>query len=170
LSSIRDQNQKARRDVTYIGIDIEKAFGHHWRRLEIEGLHYEVRDARTFDGYKNLSLACALFAVQFIPPPDKLPLLRKLNDGLVTGGALIIAEKVFASTSRIQDALTFPYYDFKLRQGFKPKQILDKERQLRGQMTLWNEAELMSALQETGFREIETIWTNFPFVALVALK
>ena len=44
---------------------------------------------------------------------------------------MIIAEKVFASTARLQDALTFPYYDFKLVNGFTAQDILDKERYRR---------------------------------------
>jgi tRNA (cmo5U34)-methyltransferase len=86
------------------------------------------------------------------------------------GGAVIIAEKVLATNSRFQDALTFPYYDGKLQNGFSPQEILDKERSLRGQMTLWTEAELKAALCESGFREVQLIWANFPFVALLAVK
>ena len=97
-------------------------------------------------------------------------LLRRIYEGLVEGGALIIAEKTVAETGRIQDAITFPYYDFKIKMGFSEKDILDKERALRGQMTLWTETELKRALRQVGFREIESIWRNYMFVGHLALK
>lgn len=170
LASIRRANQAARPDVQYLGIDIEPGFGVHWERLRAKNLIFEVADARTYQGLAGLSLALSLFTLQFIRAVDKLPLLKRIYDGLVDGGALLIAEKTLAETARLQDALTFPYYDYKLGKGFSPQDILDKERGLRGQMTLWAEAELKGALKEVGFREIEAIWRNYMFVGLLALK
>ena len=170
LASVRRANQAARPDIQYVGADIEPGFSIHWERLRARNLRYDAADARTHQGYVDLSLALSLFTVQFIRPADKLPLLRRVYDGLVEGGALIIAEKTLAETARLQDALTFPYYDYKLEKGFSPQHILDKERSLRGQMTLWTEAELRAVLSQVGFREIEPIWRSFMFVGLLALK
>lgn len=97
-------------------------------------------------------------------------MLRRIYNGLVEGGALIIAEKTLAENARLQDALTFPYYDYKLAKGFTPKQILDKERSLRGQMTLWSETELGAALADSGFRQIQTFWKTMIFVGVLAIK
>ena len=95
-------------------------------------LRFMVSDARNHE-FQPLSYACSLFTLQFINFPDKLPLLERVYDRMLDGGALLIAEKVLASSARLQDALTFPYYDFK-RQTFDDRQILEKERSLRGQM------------------------------------
>ena len=126
----------------------------HWERLRARNLRYEVADARTYQGYDDLSLVLSVLTIQFIRPLDKLPLLQRIYDGMVEGGAMIIAEKTLAVSARLQDALAFPYYDYKLRQGFSEKDILDKERSLRGKMTLWTEAELKLALLQVGFREM----------------
>jgi tRNA (cmo5U34)-methyltransferase len=170
LTSIMKECRRSRKGVTYLGIDIEPGFSAHWKRNETRDLRFQVCDARTFQGLHNISLACSMFALQFIPPPDKLSLLRRVYDGLVVGGSLLISEKVLASTPRLQDALTFPYYDYKISRRFKPKEILDKERTLRGQMTLWTRKELEANIRDAGFREIELIWDSFPFIALIALK
>jgi tRNA (cmo5U34)-methyltransferase len=159
---------RARRGVTYFGIDSEPGFGAHWRRRRRRNVRFECRDARSYE-FRNISLALSVFTLQFIPPRDKVPLLQRVRDGLAPGGALIIAEKVLASTSRLQDAITFPYYDEKLRRGFSAEQILDKERKLRGQMTLFTEAELTQVLRLVGFRELELIWANTPFTAVLAI-
>jgi tRNA (cmo5U34)-methyltransferase len=169
LASIRRANRAIRPDVQYIGIDVEPGFGVHWDRLKAKNLRFDVADARAYD-FSNSSLILSVFTVQFVRPADKLPLLKRFYDGLVEGGALFIAEKTLADTARMQDAVTFPYYDYKLKQGFTPEEILTKERNLRGQMTLWTEAELKSALSQTGFRHIETIWKDLVFMGVVALK
>lgn len=170
LASIRRANQAARPDVQYLGIDIEPGFSVHWDRLRATNLAFEVADARTYEGFDNVSLAISNFMIQFIRPADKLPLLNRIHAGLVEGGALIIAEKTLAETARLQDAVTFPYYDYKRKRGFTPEQILDKERSLRGQMTLWTEGEFKAALVQAGFREINPIWRNLMFVGMLALK
>jgi tRNA (cmo5U34)-methyltransferase len=119
---------------------------------------------------ENASLVISKFTVQFIPPMDKRALLRRIHDSLVEGGALMIAEKTLADTARLQDAVTFSYYDHKLERGFTAEQILHKERQLRGQMTCMSEAELRDSLRQAGFTEIERIWGEAPFAAFLALK
>jgi tRNA (cmo5U34)-methyltransferase len=169
LRSIRDLNQAARPSVRYIGIDKEPKFKRQWKDRQTSNVEYTVADVRDFDGLNNISLATSLFTGQFIPERDKLGVLQRVYDGMVSGGALIIAEKVLASSARFQDVTTFEHYDFK-RRNFNSDEILRKEKSLRGSMTLWSEKELLGALRCVGFIETQTIWTSFPFVAVVALK
>jgi tRNA (cmo5U34)-methyltransferase len=169
LRFVRDTNQPGREGVKYVGIDIKPAYSDHWRFNKAADVEFAVADARSFEGFENLSLALSLFTIQFIPERDKLGVLQKVHDGLARGGALLIAEKVIATSARFQDGLTFPYYDFK-RRKFSAKAILKKERRLRGYMTSWTEAELGRALRTVGFEAIQTIWMHFPFMAVLALK
>jgi tRNA (cmo5U34)-methyltransferase len=169
LARIGRMNRSARDGVTYTGIDCEPSFDTFWRRHRVSGLKFEIGDARTWP-LENASLVISHFFLQFIPPMDKRPLLRRFHSCLVEGGALMIAEKTLADTARLQDAVTFSYYDDKLEQGFTPDQIIEKERRLRGQMTCMSEAELREALSRAGFREIERIWGEAPFAAFLALK
>lgn len=168
LASVHDHNGAFHRDVEYVGVDIEPKFSGHWQLLQKPDLHFQVADVRTIP-LEGLSLISSQFTVQFLPEKDKRPLLEKVHAGLVTGGALVIAEKVLASSARLQDALVPPYYDFK-RECFTPEEILNKERSLRGVMTCWSEDELKEALAAVGFREIQSFWSSFPFKAFVAVK
>ena len=112
LTSISEYNQSARSDVAYVGLDSVPDFDIHWGHSENQNVQFEICDARSYQGFKNVSLASSIFTIQFIPPRDKVPLLQRIFDGLVEGGALIIAEKTLADTSRLQDALAFPYHDY----------------------------------------------------------
>jgi tRNA (cmo5U34)-methyltransferase len=171
LSSIRSANQLARPFACYVGIDAEAAFSRNWRERRGANISFCIGDARSFDGFDNLSLVTSLFTLQFVPERDKPALLRRIYNGLLDGGALIVAEKVLANSARFQDLLTFGYYDAKLQQ-FTEKEILDKERSLRGQMFLWSNPELGTALCNAGFRpeDIQSFWQNYLFVGTLAVK
>jgi tRNA (cmo5U34)-methyltransferase len=170
LVAIHEYNADRRKDVSYVGVDVEKQFQQHWRRYQRDSLRFEVRDARGLMTEKAISLAISIFTIQFMKPADKMPLLKRLYGSMADGGALLIAEKSLASSAWLQDALTFPYYDAKLRNGFRSKQILDKERSLRGQMTLWERTKLEENLQSAGFAEIQCVWGHFPFFCYLAVK
>jgi tRNA (cmo5U34)-methyltransferase len=171
LKRIRDANQPSRQSVHYLGIDIEKSFGQHWRERCQQNMRFEVQDALTFNGFENASLLVILFTLQFIPERQKIDLLRRVFDGLVEGGALIIAEKTLASCSALQELITFTYYDHK-RQAFTAEQILNKESRLRGLMTPWTKAWLVETLHAAGFQaqDIESFWQEGPFIAYVGQK
>ncbi len=169
LKSVYDDFSERRPGVTFHGIDIEPAFAEQWQKLKAPSLTYTVGDIRQIE-IERASLVISMFTVQFIPGPDKIPLLKRIHAGMIDGGCLLIAEKVLAETGRMQDALTFPYYDFKRANGFTAEEILNKERSLRGQMTLWTKSEAERTLRKSGFSDVQAIWAHFPFVCWLAFK
>lgn len=171
LRSIRDANVNARARVQYIGLDAQPAFGSDWERLAAPDLDFTAADARTCARLNNASLVVSLFTMQFIPEGDRIALLCRIHDGLIGGGALIIAEKILADTARFQDLFLGPYYDFK-RRSFSAAQILDKERALRAGMRPWSESEMIDALATAGFDrvQIHKFWQSYLFIGLIAVK
>lgn len=169
LRAVSRFNHKKHEGVKYVGIDVESRFDNQWGRLRTENVDFRCQDARVLQGIEDTSLVYSRFTLQFLPERDKQRALQNIYNKMLPGGALIIAEKVLARSGRLQDALTFPYYDRKGRY-FTAEEILDKERRLRGQMTLWSEDELKSKLVQVGFGDAQTIWTSFPFTAAIALK
>jgi tRNA (cmo5U34)-methyltransferase len=171
LRSIRDANDQRRSGVEYVGIDVENEFQSQWREREAANVEFRVADARSFEGFQNLSLVTSVFSLQFMPPRDRPSLLRKVNSGLIDGGAFIVAEKVLANRSEFQDLITSAYHADK-RRNFSSDEIMDKERALRGVMTPWNEPELVENLQDAGFRPegLQRFWQNYLFLALIAKK
>lgn len=170
LAAVHERYSGRRKDVSYVGLDVEAQFRRQWATYVSHDLRFEVRDAHQFKPDRPISLAMSIFTLQFLKPSDKMPLLQRLYDSMLPGGALLIAEKTLASSSMLQDALTFPYYDTKLRNGFSSKQVLDKERSLRGQMTLWERGKLEDNLRRVGFAEVECVFGHFPFFCYVAVK
>jgi tRNA (cmo5U34)-methyltransferase len=169
LTQIRKANQLARPDVHYLGIDREPGFGRFWNFGRANNIRCEVGDAMTYQ-LQNVSFASSLFTVQFLQPQQKLPLLKRVNKYLVEGGALVIAEKTLAATPQLQQELDGLYYDHKRKMGFTAEQILDKQRALRGQMTLWTQSELRDNLLRAGFSQLQEFWRGMMFVGILALK
>ncbi|UPK26741.1 methyltransferase [Bradyrhizobium sp. 195] len=168
LAAIRRVNQAARPDADYLGIDIEPRFRPCWEKHSFMNFRCEVGDALTHP-FDNVSLACCIMTLLFLRPAHKLPLLKRIRSSMVEGGALLIAEKTLAETSRQESDAEAAYMDFKRRQGFRAEEILEKQSSLRGQMTRMTERELREILVLAGFRDVESYWRGHMFVAFVAL-
>ena len=92
--------------------------------------------------------------MQFLPERHRRKVCRKIYEGLVPGGAFIVAEKTFAKMPKTQDMLTSLYLNYK-RGHFSDEEILDKERSLRDMMKPGREADLIRLLTEVGFQSRE---------------
>ena len=161
------ENNDHVRSTEYIGVELNDSFQEHWK--EEEELKYIVDDITTMEFPKNLSLVTSLFTFQFIPERKRVPLMEKIYDNLIEGGAFVFSEKLLSIGGKVQNMMEFMYYDYK-REHFTEKEILDKEIELRHLAKLTNEDLLIKQLLGVGFRQIQTFWRNFNFVGMVALK
>jgi tRNA (cmo5U34)-methyltransferase len=171
LEKVRCYNNKRLSSVKYIGLDYEAGFKEQWNSRKDRNLSFKKADIRTYDGYENLSLVFSLFTLQFLPEKDRLPLVKKIYDGLNEGGAFILSEKLHAKNAKIQEMLTFLYYDFK-KSSFSEKEILDKEKDIRDQMKLWSEYKIFEMLRAAGFitANAQIFWRNHLFIGIIAMK
>src|SRR5215469_2600163 len=103
LAAIRARNQARAPEASYVGLDIEPSFRRHWDGLAAENLSFLLQDILTFDDFATLSLATSIFTLQFLPERNRREICRKIYDGLLPGGALIVAEKTFAKMPKTQD-------------------------------------------------------------------
>ena len=58
---------------------------------------------------------------------DRFDVLQNIYNGLNYGGAFIFAEKTVCDDSRLQEMITFNFYDYK-RKHFEASDILEKEK------------------------------------------
>ena len=123
------------------------------------------------ESFENCSLVTSIFTLQFMPPRHRQEVLSKIYDGLNTGGAFIFAEKTVCEDARLQDMMTFNYYDYK-RQTFTTEDIMDKERTLRHMMKPNTWSEILLNLYDAGFADdkVQPFWRNHTFVGAIAIK
>ena len=139
------------------------------RKKEIgENVEFVFDDIRNYE-FENCSLVTSLFTLQFMPKKDRGNVIQKIYDGLNDGGGFIFSEKIDSENSRMQDMMTFNYYDYK-RQKFKYDDIMSKEQTLRHMLkpNTWREIEEM--IYSAGFKSVEQHWRNHNFVGAIAIK
>lgn len=148
------------------GIDSEENFiGNLDNSKNISFLRFNASDLN----FTKAAMITSVFTLQFIRPAERLELLKSVYKGLNSGGAFIIAEKIYSVESRFQDIATFLYYDFKSN-TFTAREILTKERSLRKIMKPKTLNENIGMLMDVGFVSIETFWRELNFCALLCIK
>jgi len=172
LAAMIDQNREFAPHCNYYGYEYADGFVNDMRKRmadyvkdNLELVQKDVRDA----WMENASLITSIFTLQFMPRKDRQDVLNNVYDALNPGGAFIFAEKTYSCSPKVQDMLTFMYYDFK-RENFEAKDIMDKEQTLRNLLKPNTWSELNTMLEVAGFESVQTFWQNHLFVGAIAIK
>lgn len=160
-----EHNEDLIPNANYIGVEIAEGFR---EALNDRSFTCILDDIRNYD-FKNCSLVTSIFTLQFMPKKDRQTVIEKIYDGLNVGGGFIFSEKIDCVNSRLQDMITFNYYDFK-RERFDTEDIMNKERTLRHMLkpNTWKEIEEM--ILNAGFKTVEQFWRNHNFLGAIAIK
>jgi len=153
------------KDAVYYGIEVEKNLIQQGD-IDFKLINYDIRD---FDSFANASFITSVFTIQFLPQKDRKKVMKNIYKGLNKGAACILCEKIYSSSSKIQDIMTSLYYEFK-RDNFTEKEILDKERDLRKIMKLATLDSLFDELNSVGFKNYDVFFRSFNFVGIIAIK
>lgn len=117
-----------------------------------------------------LSLATLNLTLQFLPLPDRLPLLTRLAASLTPGGALILSEKIAAADGPTNDTLITLHHGFKRAQGYSALEIAQKRTALENVLQPDTLAVHVERLHAAGFRQVTPWFQCFNFVSLLALR
>ena len=118
---------------------------------------------------ENACIVYSIFTMQFLDPLKRKAYLQRIYDGMIQGGALFIAEKIYQEQGQAQEVFSFSHYDYKLKQ-FNAEQILTKERDLRYNMKPLEDSTLTHLLKGTGFKIVSPFWQMFNFKAYLVVR
>ncbi len=176
--SLMEYNCEITPDARYVGVEVAEGFFKDLDkkadqiykkglpiRAFVEFIYDDIRNYK----FENCSLVTSLFTLQFMPKKDRTKVIQDIYDGLNEGGGFIFAEKIDCENSRIQDMMTFNYYDYK-RQKFEYDDIMTKERTLRHMLKPDTIKKLEQMLLDAGFTQIQRFWQNHLFVGIIAIK
>ena len=104
----------------------------------------DIRDVK----FKPADVVVLNYALQFLPPDDRLPLLRDVQGCLTNGGTLILSEKLADGDEF--DAL---HLDFKRANGYSELEIAGKRAALENVMRIDDEAAHLARLEAAGFAQ-----------------
>ncbi len=118
----------------------------------------------------NASVVVLNFTLQFIPPAQRLTLIKRIHAGLKPGGILILSEKIAYSDPERQHFHVELHHDFKRANGYSDLEISQKRSALENVMIPETVACHQERLQEGGFSSSELWFQCFNFASMVAFK
>lgn len=119
---------------------------------------------------ENASMIVLNFTLQFIPLNDRLTLLKKIYEGLLPGGILVLSEKVIFRDKPHQDLMTELYHNFKRANGYSELEIAQKRTALEEVLKPETLDVHKDRLKSVGFTSADTWFQCMTFSSLLAIK
>lgn len=136
---------------------------------EMNNISWVYDDIQNID-VNNASIIVINFTLQFIPTQDREKLIAKLYDGLVTGGILILSEKIKFENQAINDIQTQIHHAFKKDRGYSDLEIAGKRSALENVLIPETEKTHVDRLKNSGFKTVTTWFQCFNFASFIAHK
>jgi tRNA (cmo5U34)-methyltransferase len=119
---------------------------------------------------ENASVVVLNFTLQFIPPVERLALIKRIYQGLKPGGILILSEKIAFEEPGRQQFHDELHLDFKRANGYSDLEISQKRTALENVMIPETLDCHQQRLQEAGFGFTDIWFQCFNFASMVAIK
>ncbi len=119
---------------------------------------------------EDASVVVLNFTLQFIDPEQRLPLLKRIYQGLRPGGLLILSEKFKFDDSAVSDLIIDLHLDFKRANGYSELEISQKRTLLENVLRADTVASHKARLAEAGFAHSDLWFQCFNFGSLIAIK
>lgn len=132
-------------------------------------VHLECTDISQVD-IKRASIVILNFTLQFIEPEARESLLRKIYQGLLPGGVLILSEKIHFDNPPHQELLTDLYHNFKRVNGYSDLEIAQKRTALENVLRSDSIDTHRQRLSRCGFSSADLWFQCFTFCSLIAIK
>ncbi|QBG48261.1 carboxy-S-adenosyl-L-methionine synthase CmoA [Verrucomicrobia bacterium S94] len=126
-------------------------------------------DIREID-IQDASVVVLNFTLQFIPPADRFPLLKKISEGMRPGGVLILSEKVIFNDEHLDKLLFDIHHDFKRAHGYSDLEISQKRSALENVLIPETIPTHRNRLFEAEFTSVDVWFQCFNFMSMLAIK
>ena len=163
------------KQVRFVGIDDSKdMLSKCEAKLQEANLsrEYELKNLDLHDDFEieNASVVILCLTMQFVRPIYREKLLKKIYNGLVSGGVLIISEKILAEDSLFNRNFITYYYDYKRRNHYSDLEISQKREALENVLIPYKLSENLKMLMEAGFSHTEVFFKWYNFSGFTAVK
>lgn len=120
--------------------------------------------------FENASIVVLNYTLQFIPLEERLAILKKIADGMIKGGALVLAEKVRFEDPETQEAMTNLHHEFKKFQGYSDLEIAQKRAALEDFLVPETESNHLIRLAGAGFESARLLTRSINFSTFLAIR
>lgn len=162
-------------DIRFIGLDdspemLDKCLSKLEAADFARTIELRVADLNQSIRMSNASVAILCLTLQFVRPINRGKLLKSIFDGLNSGGALILVEKILAEDSAFNRDFIKHYYNYKRRNHYSELEIAQKREALENILIPYKLSENIALLLDTGFASCEVFFKWYNFAGLIALK
>ncbi len=119
---------------------------------------------------ENASVVTMCWTLQFIRPLQRERLLKRICDGLVENGALLVTEKVLTNNTQMNRLFIELYYDFKRRNTYMEEEIVRKREALENVLIPYRTDENIEQFRRCGFSTVETFFQWYNFTGFLCVK
>jgi len=144
---------------------LERARALHGNQTRIEWVHADIRDV-------PIENACAVlmnYTLQFVPSEDRLPLLRRIREGLDPSGVLIVSEKVRFADEWQQNYFEHTHVAYKRANGYSALEVAQKRTALEKVLVPDRIEDHEARFRAAGFGRVHTWFRCLNWVSFVAM-
>lgn len=135
-------------------------------RAPVQVLCQDILDTE----FKDASVIVMNFSLQFIPAHERAHLLKRIAEGMVPGGVLVLSEKIEPDQPGAQKILTDLHHGFKRAKGYSDLEIAQKRTALEQVLVPDRIDKHRKRLIDAGFSEAWLWFQCFNFASLLAVK
>ena len=110
------------------------------------------------------------YTLQFIRQNLRLKILKKIYNSLNPGGGFVLFEKVYANNSRFEKIFSDMLVDFKSKNNFSEKEIINKNKAIRGILEPLTTRQNIINLKKAGFKNNQIIHQDINFIGILSIK
>ena len=119
---------------------------------------------------ENASVVILNFTLQFLPPKYRNKLIKRIYNGLIPGGVLILSEKIVLDDESLNDFFIEMYHKFKRSNGYSELEVSQKRLALENILIPEPIGVHKSRLVSAGFNSFEVWFQYLNFVSMISLK
>lgn len=158
-------------DIEVIGVDNSAAMIERCRKIigddpAVRLMEEDIRDT----AIERASMVVLNYTLQFLSPDDRDALIRKIHDGLVPGGLLVLSEKIVDEDPQLEELLIDLYHEHKRRNDYSEMEIARKRTALENVLIPEKVSRHRRRLEEAGFAHIAVWLRYFNFVSIIAIR
>jgi len=119
---------------------------------------------------ENASLVVMNFTLQFIEESIRQNLVNKIYQGMNTGAAFLLSEKIRLSDENNDEKLISLHHAFKKANGYSDLEISQKRTSLENVLIPESVEQHIARLKQAGFSQVMVWFQCFNFVSILAIK
>ena len=120
--------------------------------------------------FENASLIVLNLTLQFIKPKNRSKLVKRMYDSLLSGGALIISEKIIHENESINRSLIGLHESFKRENGYSETEIAQKRKAIEEVLIPESIENHLRRLNDAGFKKPLVQMQCINFASFLAVK